>query len=43
VIILTARSADREAGLRLGADDFLVKPLPFSHLLERVQARAGAA
>jgi DNA-binding response OmpR family regulator len=43
VIILTARSGDREAGLRLGADEFLVKPLPFSHLLERVQARAGAA
>ena len=43
VIILTARADDREAGLRLGADDFLVKPLPFSHLLERVQARAGAA
>jgi DNA-binding response OmpR family regulator len=43
VIILTARAADREAGLRLGADDFLVKPLPFSRLLEHVRARAGAA
>ena len=40
VIILTARSADREAGLRLGADDFLVKPLPFARLLEHVQASA---
>ena len=43
VIILTARAADREAGLRLGADDFLVKPLPFAQLLERVQARVGTA
>jgi DNA-binding response OmpR family regulator len=43
VIILTARSADREAGLRLGADDFLVKPLAFSRLVEHVQARAGVA
>jgi DNA-binding response OmpR family regulator len=43
VIILTARAADREAGMRLGADDFLVKPLAFSHLLERMQARIGAA
>jgi two-component system, OmpR family, copper resistance phosphate regulon response regulator CusR len=40
VIILTARSADREAGLRLGADEFLVKPLPFARLLEHVQASA---
>jgi DNA-binding response OmpR family regulator len=43
VIILTARSGDREAGLRLGADDFLVKPLPFAQLLKSVEARAGAA
>jgi two-component system, OmpR family, response regulator len=40
VIILTARAADREAGLRLGADEFLVKPLPFARLLEHVQASA---
>jgi DNA-binding response OmpR family regulator len=38
VIVLTARSADRDEGLRLGADDFLVKPLPFRDLLERVRA-----
>jgi two-component system copper resistance phosphate regulon response regulator CusR len=38
VIILTARSADREAGMRLGADEFLVKPLAFSRLLESVNA-----
>ena len=42
VIILTARAGDREAGLELGADAFLVKPLPFARLLEHVQARAGA-
>jgi DNA-binding response OmpR family regulator len=41
VIVLTARSADRDEGLRLGADDFLVKPLPFRDLLERVQACAA--
>jgi DNA-binding response OmpR family regulator len=40
VIILTARAGDREAGLRLGADDFLTKPLAFSILLEHVQASA---
>jgi two-component system, OmpR family, copper resistance phosphate regulon response regulator CusR len=38
VIILTARSGDREAGMRLGAADFLVKPLPFARLLESVNA-----
>jgi DNA-binding response OmpR family regulator len=42
VIILTARSGDREAGLRLGADEFLVKPLPFARLLETVEARRAA-
>jgi DNA-binding response OmpR family regulator len=41
VIVLTARSADRDDGLRLGADDFLVKPLPFRDLVERVQAHAA--
>jgi len=39
VIVLTARAADREAGLRLGADEFLVKPLPFTQLLDRVRAQ----
>jgi DNA-binding response OmpR family regulator len=43
VIILTARAGDREAGMRLGADDFLVKPIAFSRLLEHVRARVGAA
>jgi DNA-binding response OmpR family regulator len=38
VIILTAREGDREAGLRLGADEFLVKPLAFSRVLEHVRA-----
>jgi DNA-binding response OmpR family regulator len=38
VIILTARAADREACLRLGADEFLTKPLAFSTLLEHVRA-----
>jgi two-component system, OmpR family, response regulator len=41
VIILTARAADREAGLRLGADEFLVKPFPFALVLEHVQASAA--
>ena len=41
VIILTARSGDREAGLRLGADEFLVKPLPFARLVEHLQASAA--
>jgi DNA-binding response OmpR family regulator len=40
VIILTARAGDCEAGLRLGADEFLTKPLAFSVLLEHVQASA---
>jgi DNA-binding response OmpR family regulator len=40
VIILTARSADREACLRLGADEFLTKPLAFSQLLQHVEASA---
>lgn len=40
VIILTARDAvqDRVAGLRSGADDYLVKPFFFSELIARVQA-----
>ena len=40
VIFLTARDhvADRIRGLRLGADDYLVKPFAFSELLARVHA-----
>lgn len=41
VIIITARTDDREEGLRLGADDFMVKPLAFADLLERVHAQTG--
>jgi DNA-binding response OmpR family regulator len=41
VIILTARADAREEGLRLGADDFMVKPLAFAELLERVHAQTG--
>ena len=37
VIIHTAHEGERQEGLRLGADDFLVKPLPFGHLLASVQ------
>jgi len=39
VIFLTARdsTADRVAGLDLGADDYLVKPFAFSELLARVR------
>src|SRR5438105_1962233 len=40
VIFLTARDAipDRVKGLRLGADDYLVKPFAFSELLARIQS-----
>jgi two-component system copper resistance phosphate regulon response regulator CusR len=39
VIFLTARdsTADRVAGLELGADDYLIKPFAFSELLARVR------
>jgi two-component system copper resistance phosphate regulon response regulator CusR len=40
VLFLTARDdvRDRVKGLRLGADDYLVKPFAFSELLARVQS-----
>jgi two-component system copper resistance phosphate regulon response regulator CusR len=40
VLFLTARDAihDRVKGLRLGADDYLVKPFAFSELLARIDS-----
>ena len=40
VIVLTARGeeSDRVAGLRLGADDYVVKPFSVKELLARIQA-----
>jgi two-component system alkaline phosphatase synthesis response regulator PhoP len=48
VLMLTARGqvADRVVGLRLGADDYLVKPFDAQELLARIEAllrRAGRA
>ncbi len=48
VLVLTARDAERDVvrGLRLGADDYLVKPVRLRELLARVDAvvrRTGAA
>jgi DNA-binding response OmpR family regulator len=40
VLLLTARDAvpDRVAGLRAGADDYLIKPFAFDELLARIEA-----
>jgi DNA-binding response OmpR family regulator len=40
VIVLTAHATDRGRGLELGADEFLVKPVPFPQLLEQLDFRA---
>jgi DNA-binding response OmpR family regulator len=42
VLVLTARDAERDVvrGLRLGADDYLVKPVRLRELLARVEAVA---
>lgn len=42
VIVLTARTGDREEALRRGADEFVAKPLSFRDLLGRVEALAGS-
>ena len=45
VLVLTARDAERDVvrGLRLGADDYMVKPVRLRELLARVEAVARRA
>jgi DNA-binding response OmpR family regulator len=45
ILMLTAATAvaDRVTGLRLGADDYLIKPFAFTELVARVQALARRA
>ncbi|MFC4944003.1 response regulator transcription factor [Pseudonocardia sp. GCM10023141] len=45
VLVLTARDAERDIvrGLRLGADDYLVKPVRLRELLARIEAVARRA
>jgi len=45
ILMLTARDTvdDRVAGLRAGADDYLVKPLAFKELVARIDALARRA
>ncbi len=45
ILMLTAATAvaDRVTGLRLGADDYLIKPFAFAELVARIQALARRA
>lgn len=43
VIVLTAHATERGRSLELGADEFLLKPVPFAQLLTHVNARARPA